>query len=235
MREWIKLSHLPDCGGYTQLLYVTEKVNDSTVNELINLIKLKVHVIKYDNAFKVLDDIRECKTAYGQVLKNDLEDQLKSKSRAETLSSLDLDEFSEEVSHLICFFDNAINILKERKYKNLNLMFQNRQPKFTIFICLQDFFSLPPQLKRNADSIWIFTGFTDKTLFEMLVKQVGSFISSEELWDFYNELECRDALIFEYSKDRIKIKLYSIKFIHSNLFIHLYLRIYHQRISQMLI
>jgi hypothetical protein len=64
MRELIKLSHLRDYGGYTQLLYITEKVNDLTVNELINLIKLKVHVIKYDDAFKVLDDIRECKTAY---------------------------------------------------------------------------------------------------------------------------------------------------------------------------
>jgi hypothetical protein len=38
-------------------------------------------------------------------------------------------------------------------------MCQNRQPRFTVFISLQDFFSVPPQLKRNADSVWVFSGF----------------------------------------------------------------------------
>jgi hypothetical protein len=40
----------------------------------------------------------------------------------------------------------------------------------------------------------------------MLVKQVGSPIGSDDLWDLYNELEYRDALIFNYTKDGIKIK-----------------------------
>jgi hypothetical protein len=207
MRELIKLSQLPDHGGYSQLIYVTEKINDSTENELINLIKLKTHVIKYDDAYKILEEIRESKTAYEQVTKNNLQDRLKEASRNEILNSLDVNEFTSELPHTICFFDDAINILKERKYLNLkNLLFQNRQPRFTIFICLQDFFSIPPQLKRNADSIWIFTGFTDKTVFGTLVKQVGSPISSDELWQIYNSLEYRDALIFEYSSKGIEIK-----------------------------
>jgi hypothetical protein len=46
MKEAIKLSELPDCGGYSQFIYVSDKMNDSTVNELIKLIKLKTRVVK---------------------------------------------------------------------------------------------------------------------------------------------------------------------------------------------
>jgi hypothetical protein len=42
IKKLIKLSQLPKCGGYTTLLYTTDKTNDETINELIKLIKLKV-------------------------------------------------------------------------------------------------------------------------------------------------------------------------------------------------
>jgi hypothetical protein len=161
-------------------------MNDSTVNELIKLIRLKTRVVKYEDAFKVLTE----------------------KSRKSILSILDVDQFWEGViPHSVILFDDAINIFKEAKFKQLkNLLFQNRQPHFTIFICLQDIFSIPPQIKRNADTVWIFTGFTDKTMFGMLCKQLGSPIKTDELWDIYNDLEYRNALIFDYDQDGIKIK-----------------------------
>jgi hypothetical protein len=177
------------------------------------------------------------------VTKNNLQDTLTESSKNEILNSWDVSEFTSDLPHTICFFDDAINILKERKYLNLkNLLFQNRQPRFTLFICLQDFFSIPPQLKRNADWIWIFTGFTDKTIFGTLVRQIGSPISSDELWQLYNSLEYRDALIFKYSSNGIEIKnlfmwidslelilknwfiqIYSNKLFHLNLFLKIYL------------
>jgi hypothetical protein len=206
MKELIKLSELPDCGGYTQFIYVTDKSNDSTVNELIKVIKLKTRVASYDDAFTVLNNIRESKTAYEQVINNHLEESLTPKSRENILKNLDITEFTDSVPHSVILFDDAINLFKETKYKPLkNLLFQNRQPRFTIFICLQDLFSLPPQIKRNADSVWIFTGFTDKTMFGMLCKQLGSPIKAEELWNIYEELTYRNALIFEYGTDGIKI------------------------------
>jgi hypothetical protein len=45
LKELIKLSQLPDCGGYTTFLYVSDKTNDATVNELINRIALKVRIV----------------------------------------------------------------------------------------------------------------------------------------------------------------------------------------------
>jgi hypothetical protein len=208
MRELIKLSMLPECGGYSQLIYITEKTNDSTVNELIADVKLRVRVVRYEDALKVLSDIRESKTAYEQVLRNNLENKLTSESRSNILSSLDVEDFTEDIPHSVLFFDDAINILKEAKFKQLkNLMFQNRQPRFTVFICLQDFFSLPPQLKRNADSIWLFSGFTDQTMFGTLVRQLGSPINSKELWNIYVDLEYRDVLLFDYTDEGTKINI----------------------------
>jgi hypothetical protein len=68
MKELIKLSQLPNCGNYSQFIYVTDKMNDSTVNELIRLIKIKTRVVKYEDVYKVLKDIMETKTAYKQVV-----------------------------------------------------------------------------------------------------------------------------------------------------------------------
>jgi hypothetical protein len=48
MKELIKISQLPGKGGYTTFLYVSDKTNDSTVNELISLIKLDVKIVSYD-------------------------------------------------------------------------------------------------------------------------------------------------------------------------------------------
>jgi hypothetical protein len=206
MKELIKLSELPDCGGYTQFIYVSDKMNDSTVNELIKLIKLKTRVVKYEDAFSVLNDIRESKTAYEQVITNKLENSLTPTSRQNILKTLDVDNFVENVPHSLILFDDAINLFKETKLKNLkNLLFQNRQPRFTIFICLQDIFSIPPQIKRNADSVWIFTGFTDKSMFGLLCKQLGSPVQSDILWGLYEELEYRNALIFVCEPEGIKI------------------------------
>ena len=45
LREIIKLSQLPNYGGYTTFLYVSDKTNNATVNELINHIALRVKIV----------------------------------------------------------------------------------------------------------------------------------------------------------------------------------------------
>jgi hypothetical protein len=57
MRELIKLSQLKNKGGYNSFIYCTDKTNDSTVNELLNLIKLNVRVIRYDDMPVFLADL----------------------------------------------------------------------------------------------------------------------------------------------------------------------------------
>jgi hypothetical protein len=212
MREVIKLSHLPNCGGYTQFIYITDKFNDSTVNELLNLIKLKVKVLKYDEAYNALCEIRESKTAYEQVIQNGLTSRITRNSKNKITTAIDVTDFrSKTIPHSILLFDDAINIFKNKKYSKLNdLLFQNRQPRFTIFICLQDMYGIPAQLKRNADSVWIFAGMTDGTMFSHICRQLGAPIPPNVLWTMYNKLQEREIMIFEYSNSQTKIKFLDV-------------------------
>jgi hypothetical protein len=44
-------------------------------------------------------------------------------------------------------------------------------------------------------------------MFGMLCKQLGSPIKSDDLWDIYQELDYRNAMIFVYDPDGIKINV----------------------------
>jgi hypothetical protein len=88
--------------------------------------------------------------------------------------TLDLEEWTEETPHTAILLDDAINILKDNKFKQLrDLLFQNRQPILTIFICAQDMFGISVQIRRNCDTVWLFAGMTDKIMFSMIMNQVG--------------------------------------------------------------
>jgi hypothetical protein len=69
--------------------------------------------------------------------------------------------------------DDAISILKDNKLKQVrDLLFQNKQPRLTIFICAQYVFGIPVQIRRNCDIVWLFVGLTDKTMFSMIISQL---------------------------------------------------------------
>jgi hypothetical protein len=207
MTELIKLSHLEDNAGYSHLIYIPQKTHDSTVSELIKLIKLKTRVVKYADAFAVLSDIIEAKTAYEQILSNKLQKDITTKTKNDMFKTLDISHFTDYIPNTAILMDDAINILKDAKHKKLtNLIFQNRQPRFTFFICCQDSFGIPPSIKRNIDTVWIFAGFTDKTVFGMFVRQFGAPISSQELWEAYSKLGFHDAIVLDYEDGRVMLR-----------------------------
>jgi hypothetical protein len=208
MTELIKLSHLQENGGYTQFIYITDKTNDSTVNELIKLIKLKTRVVRYKDAFDVLNKIIEAKTAYEQLISNSiLQKKVDEESKLNILELLDMDDFIDYIPNTAILMDDAINILKESKYKTLtNLIFQNRQPRFTFFICLQDSFGIPPSIKRNVDTVWIFAGMTDRSMFGLMLRQFGVSIPSQKVWEFYSGLGLHDAMVLDYEDGGIELR-----------------------------
>jgi hypothetical protein len=68
MKELIKLSQLPNYLGYSTFIYVSDKTNDETVNEMIKLIKLKVKQVLYKDLLQVLMDLIDAKNAYPDAL-----------------------------------------------------------------------------------------------------------------------------------------------------------------------
>jgi hypothetical protein len=209
LRELIKLSHLPNYGGYNSFVYCTDKTNDSTVNELLAMVKLKTRIVSYADMPVFLADLCDAKNAYQQVLDNDLEDELTSASRKDILNAVDLSKFINPIPGTVILYDDAINVFRDRKYKTLlDLLFQNRQPRITYFLCLQDGFSLPPQIKRNLDTCIIFGSYNDSQMISMLLRQLNSSSqSNSQLLEIYKTLSSREGLIFDYGSSGTKVKL----------------------------
>jgi hypothetical protein len=72
LKKLIKLSQLPDRGEYSTFLYVSDKTNDATVNELINHIALNVRIVRYNQVIPVLCDLIEAKSAYEDILNKNI-------------------------------------------------------------------------------------------------------------------------------------------------------------------
>jgi hypothetical protein len=74
----------------------------------------------------------------------------------------------------VILLDDAINVLKDTKNKPIvNLLFQNREPRLTIFICMQNMYGISPQKKRVCDTIFLFAGLIDRHLFSVMMFQLG--------------------------------------------------------------
>jgi hypothetical protein len=219
LRELIKLSQLPDKGGYSSFLYVSDKTNDATVNELIKHVNLRVRHVSYNDILEVLHDLIDAKNALSDALEKDIVNELDEKTVEDLCNTLDVSamtssirsakpgaELPDYVPHTAILLDDAINILKENKFKNLrNILFQNRQPRLTIFICVQDLYGVPVQLRRNCDTIFLFAGMTDKMAFGMMISQLG--LNGLIKWDNYAELPYRSVIVIDYLPDGIKIKI----------------------------
>jgi hypothetical protein len=207
LKEIIKLSQLEKCGGYTTFLYVSDKTNDATVNELVKLINLKVRQVSYDDLESVLVDIIDAKAAYQDVLEKGLFDEVADDTRQDLFTTLDLTDWTHETPHTLILLDDAINVLQAAKYRKVqNLLFQNRQPRLTIFICVQDIFGVPIKIRRNCDSVWIFAGITDRMAFGMMMRQLG-IENVKGLWETYRCLDFRDVVIISYGIHGVEISL----------------------------
>jgi Cdc6-like AAA superfamily ATPase len=211
LRELIKLSQLPGKGGYNSFVYCTDKTNDNTVKELLQLVKLNVRVVTYANMPKFLSDLIDAKNAYQEVLDKGLTEDISDRCRDDLLKSLDLTEFTYSTPNTAVLYDDAINIFKLPKYKVLlDLLHQNRQPRITYFLCMQDGFSLPPQVKRNLDTCILFGGFNDMQMLSMLLRQLNSSAQSNPvLMKIYTSLTNREGLLFDYLPDQTVVRVLS--------------------------
>jgi hypothetical protein len=162
----------------------------------------------------VLSDIAEGKTAYEQVVSKDLESELTEESKQDILAKTSDDDFYKELPHTFILLDDAINVLTQRKYRKLQQMFfRNRQPRFTIRICVQDLTGVPPQIRRNLDSLWLFGGNVSRQNFMYLLNQSYPDVKEKKeiIWDNYRKLTVNEILLFTYDRDGTKVNVISNK------------------------
>jgi hypothetical protein len=196
-------------GGYNSFVYCTHKTHDSTVKELLPLIKLRTRVVSYDNMRTFLADLVDAKSAYEEALEKNLTDSLTEECKHDLLEAVDVSRFGESTPGTVVLYDDAINIFKQPRNKPLlDLLHQNRQPRITYFLCMQDAFAVPPQVKRNLDTCVIFGGFNDKQMFMMLLSQLNSSEHrNDELYNLYKGLSNREGLLFDYLPSETVVKV----------------------------
>ena len=200
MRELIKLSELPDMANYNSFIYCTDKSNDNTVNELLSLIQLKTRVISYADMAVFLKDLIDAKNAYDEAIRKGLQDSVTDRCREDLFKALNLDDWTETTTNTVVLYDDAINIFSKAKNKYLvDSPFQNRQCKITFFLCMQDPFGIPPQVKRNLDTCFLFGGFTDGQMLTTIFTQMNAGDPrNDNLKKLYRSLSYRQAMIFDY-------------------------------------
>jgi hypothetical protein len=100
-------------------LYVSDKTNDAIVNELINHIALKVRIVGYNKVLPVLHDLIDAKSAYEDILNKNSQDEVSDESKQDLFETLDLESWTDQTPHTAILLDDAINILKDSKFKQL--------------------------------------------------------------------------------------------------------------------
>jgi hypothetical protein len=77
---------------------------------------LKTHVVKYEDAVEVLQEIMDAKTEYEQIVKKDIEDDLDTNYKRKLLKMIDADDFYDEIPNTAILMDDAMNLLNGNKY-----------------------------------------------------------------------------------------------------------------------
>lgn len=193
-REIAKVCQIKD-NPYNLFVYVTDKTNDTTMQQFEELITIEKMMVPYEDAEEFIQNLYQCKEAYDEVITKNLENQLTEQSKNEILNGIGANEFSKPW-HTLILYDDAQQIFK-KKGLLFKLLFQNRQPRVTYFIALQDGTGIDASIKSNLDAYWLFGGFSrQKFLYHF--QQITSPMDKEEIWNKYQRLPRNTALLFYY-------------------------------------
>ena len=86
------------------------------------------------------------------------------------------------------------------------MLFENRQPRITYFLALQDTTGIGTQIKQNIDSLFFFGGFS-RLKFSHMFSQISTDVDKEDLWRGYMTLTKREAIIFSFDDTGTKINI----------------------------
>ena len=203
-REVLKLKWVPN-HRYTKMIYVTNKPYDPTYSRIKDLMPIPVEKIPYEKAVEAINQVAEAKKAMTvinneKVDVNELEDESKqmiSKTLGEDITKYGVTN-SNEVFHTIVLLDDCAFLFEKHTRENRDLwklLFENRQPKITYFLTMQDPKGMDSSLKEALDTVWLFGGFT-KHKFSYLLQAIPHESDVFDLWCIYQSLTKNQALIF---------------------------------------
>jgi hypothetical protein len=183
---------------------ISDKQNDLTILELLDLIKddLKIIQTGYKDVCDVLDEIMEGKVAYEQVVQKDLR---------RILSHVLWTMTSTTSYNTLVLFENAIGIFNHKnKYKKLyKVVFKNRHQRFSIFINVHEIYTIPPAIRKNLKTLWKFGCMSGKQSFVLLFNRAFPYPAEKKdiIWENYKSLSPKQILLFTYDKNDTRLEI----------------------------
>jgi hypothetical protein len=197
---------IPLLDEFHLLLYITDKDYDATFSKFKHVINIPIVFVKYDEANNVLEELSRAKAAYDEVVENGWENQLNEISVNEILNPLHINDFKKKSLQTLVILDDCIRIFGSKKNPIHQRLYENRQPKITYFLTLHDLFSIPPSLKTNLHTLWIFGGF-NKQKINTVYPQLNVSIEREEFWKRYKGLSVHESIIIYYENHGTRMEI----------------------------
>ncbi len=197
---------VPTLNEFHLLLYITDKDFDATFSKFKSVINIPIVFIKYEEANNVLEDLSKAKAAYDEVIENGWENKIDESSMSEILTPLHVNDFKQKSLQTLVILDDCLRIFGSKKNPIHQRLYENRQPKITYFLTLHDLFSIPPSLKTNLHTLWIFGGF-NKQKINTVYPQLNINIEREELWERYKNLTVHESIIIFYENEGTRIEI----------------------------
>jgi hypothetical protein len=91
------------------------------------------------------------------------------------------------------------------------MVFKNRLQRFTIFINVQEIYSIPPAIRKNLDTLWVFGGMNSKQAFSVLLNQAfpDAAEKKDTIWENYKKISLKQILLFTYDKSGTRVEIIS--------------------------
>ena len=196
------------------LIYVSKygTQSDKTFESMKHLIKIPIEYVKYDDAVQEFSKIQCFKRLYEQIKAEHLEDKISSEQREEIFETLHISDFNAPALHTLILLDDvANNPLIASKHGRGDAGFFSemlgvcRHIHCSFFLTIQFWKSITTEIKANASTIYIFGGYSKQQLSVMLY-QIPTHYSFEEIYDVYRQLQKHDCLIIDVNTGEIKIQ-----------------------------
>ena len=195
-REVLKLKFV-DNHRYTKMLYVTNKPYDPTYSRMKNLLPITVEKVPYEKAVEKIQELSEAKNAIAQIHEENLQVEELDTTRLDKVLGEEVKQ-EDQVYHSIVLLDDCAFLFEHRTPSNAalwRLLFENRQPKITYFLTMQDAKGLDTSIKEAVDTFWLFGGYTEHK-FQYLMRSIPHETEIKGIWLIYAKLTKNQALVF---------------------------------------
>jgi hypothetical protein len=198
LREIIKISMVDPCTHMLIIINKDGRSNDATYESLKDLIRIPVKFYSYSDAEAKVKEILKYKEFYNNVKKRHIEDQIEDDQAEETLSVLEIDDFSRPYLHTIIYFEDCANNTCFRRSVQYfpQLIATCRHNGISFFFTTQFWKGVPTELKSNATTIYIFRDFSKQQI-SYILQQTPLKHDLNVVYQSYKRLNNHDRMVVD--------------------------------------